>query len=226
MNIRGRQKRAVSPTPPSSVELHNEFAIYDENEKSESRNSGPLIRREHLPSSCDSDVTGAEPSKCTEIANVCSLKDFGNTSQELVEQRIKLQSPVDKSYYSGTVNGFDRRNDTHKITYDKGQVEVVCLETENWEPISEDFLLEKESNSSDSQQCDFVNHQTKMDDAFWEDICLAKSFPIKSNRNFLKRTIPTPGKENKGQKLSLGTSTSEVIDGNDKVIGRRTRRRK
>lgn len=101
LNIRGRQKRALSPTPLRSVELHNEFAIYDENEKSKSGNSEPLIRREHLPSSCDSvttepslthiedlksssvivngvvglcDRTGAELSKCAGMANLCSLK--------------------------------------------------------------------------------------------------------------------------------------------------------
>lgn len=101
LNIRCRQKRALSPTPPRPVELHNEFAIYDENEKSESGNSEPLIRREHLPSSCDSvttepslthmedlksssvmlngvielcDGAGAELSKCTGMANLCSLK--------------------------------------------------------------------------------------------------------------------------------------------------------
>lgn len=101
LNIRGRQKRALSPTPLRSVELHNEFAIYDENEKSKYGNSEPLIRREHLPSSCDSvttepslthmedlksssvivngvvglcDRTGAELSKCAGMANLCSLK--------------------------------------------------------------------------------------------------------------------------------------------------------
>ncbi|XP_058218154.1 sister chromatid cohesion protein PDS5 homolog B isoform X2 [Rhododendron vialii] len=251
LNIRGRQKRALSPTPRRSVELHNEFAIYDENEKSESGNSEPLIRREHLPSSCDSvttepslthmedlksssvivngvvglcDRTGAELSKCTGMANLCSLKDFGNTSQELIGQRIKLWSSVDRCYYSGRVSGFDHTNVTHKITYDNGQVEVVCLETENWETISNDFLQEKESNTSNSQHCDFVNHQTKLDDEFRDDICPAKSFPIKSNKNFLKRKIPLPGKENKGQKLLMGTSRSEVIDENPERA-RRTRRR-
>ncbi|KAI8550996.1 hypothetical protein RHMOL_Rhmol06G0150300 [Rhododendron molle] len=250
LNIRGRQKRALSPTPLRSVELHNEFAIYDENEKSESENSEPLIRREHLPSSCDSvttepslthmedlkssvmvngvvglcDRTGAELSKCTGMANLCSLKDFGNTSQELVGQQIKLWSSVDRwlaLYYSSSING-SKREEKHtkrkKITYDNGQVEVVCLETENWETISNDLLQEKESNTSNSQHCDFVNHQTKLDDKFRDDICPAKSFPIKSNRNFLKRRIPLPGKENKGQKLSMGTSRSEVIDENPEIV--------
>ncbi|KAG5544487.1 hypothetical protein RHGRI_017042 [Rhododendron griersonianum] len=294
LNIRGRQKRALSPTPLRSVELHNEFAIYDENEKSESGNSEPLIRREHLPSSCDSvttepslthmedlksssvivngvvglcDRTGAELSKCTGMANLCSLKDFGNTSQELVGQRIKLWSSVDRCV------GF------LLITYDNGQVEVVCLETENWETISNEFLQEKDQTikyyhleitfPNSTRSLTLLIHNTVLCFNMNADILVTvilsiikqnwmtnfgmtfaqqKAFQLSQTGTFsregsLFRTLQLTrnaqyqlnlrlylpglelGKENKGQKLSLGTSRSEVIDENPEVRARRTRRR-
>ncbi|XP_057490544.1 sister chromatid cohesion protein PDS5 homolog B-like isoform X5 [Actinidia eriantha] len=251
INTRKKQKRAHSPSPPGSVKLHNEFSIDDEHEMGAFGNPEPLIGIEHLPSSCDSittqpsltqkgdlqrssvivngvtnsDSIGAEPSKFTRLANLCSLKDVGPMNQALVGQRINLWSPVDKCYYSGTVSGFNSRNDTHKIIYDNGEVEVVSLETENWERVSNDFLQEKESNSFDSQQRDIVDSKTKMVDSFRDVVCPAKNFPSKGKRNCLKRSIALPGKENKGQKVSMDTSRSEVVDGNQEVIARRTRRR-
>ncbi|XP_028067959.1 sister chromatid cohesion protein PDS5 homolog A isoform X5 [Camellia sinensis] len=311
INPRGRHKRALSPSPPGSVELHNEFSIYDEHEKGASGNSEPLIGRGHLPSSCDSvttkpsltekealksslivngvvtksDSVGAETSKIKRVAGFCGLKDVGNNSQVCVGQRIKLWSPVDKCYHLGTVSGFDSTSDTHKITYDNGEVEVFSLETENWETISNDFLQEKELDSFTSQHCDFVNSQTKMVDALPDGVCQTKNFQSKGT-SFSKRRISMPvsghakaftlptlklyysvelmndgiisewwakkhkhfyegGKENKRHKVSMDTSTSEVINVNEEaerqskkqigtgrrvgdlyVIVRRTRRRK
>ncbi|XP_057490542.1 sister chromatid cohesion protein PDS5 homolog B-like isoform X3 [Actinidia eriantha] len=218
INTRKKQKRAHSPSPPGSVKLHNEFSIDDEHEMGAFGNPEPLIGIEHLPSSCDSittqpsltqkgdlqrssvivngvtnsDSIGAEPSKFTRLANLCSLKDVGPMNQALVGQRINLWSPVDKCYYSGTVSGFNSRNDTHKIIYDNGEVEVVSLETENWERVSNDFLQEKESNSFDSQQRDIVDSKTKMVDSFRDVVCPAKNFPSKGKRNCLKRSIALP----------------------------------
>ena len=100
INTRKKQKRAHSPSPPGSVKLHNEFSIDDEHEMGAFGNPEPLIGIEHLPSSCDSmttqptltqkgdlqrssvivngvtnsDSIGAEPSKFTRLANLCSLK--------------------------------------------------------------------------------------------------------------------------------------------------------
>ncbi|CAL5333273.1 unnamed protein product [Camellia sinensis] len=291
INPRGRHKRALSPSPPGSVELHNEFSIYDEHEKGASGNSEPLIGRGHLPSSCDSvttkpsltekealksslivngvvtksDSVGAETSKIKRVAGFCGLKDVGNNSQVCVGQRIKLWSPVDKCYHLGTVSGFDSTSDTHKITYDNGEVEVFSLETENWETISNDFLQEKvyknnaccllsfspmglktnvlklwkakflpmifnspndqgtkyydfesELDSFTSQHCDFVNSQTKMVDALPDGVCQTKNFQSKGT-SFSKRRISMPGKENKRHKVSMDTSTSEVINVNEEA---------
>jgi len=99
-----RQKRTLSPSPPGSLELHNEFLIYDEHEDGALGNSEPVIARNQLPCSCDSvtiksspslqeglkdsaslilnrmvrkcNVTGDHPSKFTRAAAFCSLKVY------------------------------------------------------------------------------------------------------------------------------------------------------
>ncbi|XAR55569.1 hypothetical protein NMG60_11035678 [Bertholletia excelsa] len=120
----GRKKRTSFPSLPGSVELHNEFNIYDEQKKFASGNSELLIEREPFPSSCDSAATkhsaagdgdlkgyssltlndevtkfnciSAESSKFTRLAGLGSLKDAGRKSQDLVGQRKKLWAPADK----------------------------------------------------------------------------------------------------------------------------------
>ncbi|KAL4183551.1 hypothetical protein AMTRI_Chr11g98840 [Amborella trichopoda] len=60
------------------------------------------------------------------------LKDV----DELVGQRIKLWSPFDKCFYIGIVNEFDHESQTHKISYDNGEIERLCLTNECWERIN------------------------------------------------------------------------------------------
>ncbi|KAK9271081.1 hypothetical protein L1049_026670 [Liquidambar formosana] len=88
----------------------------------------------------------AEPSKLSraKLKDHCCLKEMGNKSEALVGQRIKLLSPVDKCFHSGTVDGFNSENNIHKITYDSGEVELLCLASESWETISSGSLPEKE----------------------------------------------------------------------------------
>lgn len=56
--------------------------------------------------------------------------------ETLVGKRIKLWWPVDRRFYSGTINNFDPANKTHKIAYDGGEVELLQLVNERWELIS------------------------------------------------------------------------------------------
>ncbi|THG17239.1 hypothetical protein TEA_014995 [Camellia sinensis var. sinensis] len=260
INPRGRHKRALSPSPPGSVELHNEFSIYDEHEKGASGNSEPLIGRGHLPSSCDSvttkpsltekealksslivngvvtksDSVGAETSKIKRVAGFCGLKDVGNNSQVCVGQRIKLWSPVDKCYHLGTVSGFDSTSDTHKITYDNGEVEVFSLETENWETISNDFLQEKADSPSRA-----VRQVLSRFSGLGADVKLpvsghAKAFTLPTLKLYYSVELMNDGiisewwakkhkhfyeggKENKRHKVSMDTSTSEVINVNEEA---------
>ncbi|KAH9325840.1 hypothetical protein KI387_006018, partial [Taxus chinensis] len=53
----------------------------------------------------------------------------------LVGQRIRVWWPIDKGFYSGTINEFDSANKTHKIVYDDGEVELIHLGSERWEHI-------------------------------------------------------------------------------------------
>ncbi|XP_068341369.1 sister chromatid cohesion protein PDS5 homolog B isoform X3 [Pyrus communis] len=68
----------------------------------------------------------------------CSLKEISKKAEALIGQRIKFVSPVDKCFYSGTVDGYNAQNNTYKITCDSsGDVQLVCLESESWETISD-----------------------------------------------------------------------------------------
>ncbi|KAM1074484.1 hypothetical protein ACFX11_019663 [Malus domestica] len=74
----------------------------------------------------------------------CSLKEIGKKAEALIGQRIKFLSPEDKCFYSGTVDGYNTQNNTYKITCDgSGDVQLVCLESKSWEPISEGSLEER-----------------------------------------------------------------------------------
>lgn len=56
--------------------------------------------------------------------------------ETLVGKRIKLWWPVDRRFRYGNINNFDPANNTHKITYDDGEVELLQLVNERWELIS------------------------------------------------------------------------------------------
>ncbi|KAA8538477.1 hypothetical protein F0562_027977 [Nyssa sinensis] len=260
IHTRVRQKRDRSACPPESVGLHNKFSIDDEPEKVVSGKSEPILRKEQLPS-CDSVTTRTSltqkegfisfaslkendtVTKCNSTAepsilvranyiDPCSSKEAGEKSQVLIGQRIKLWSPIDKCYYSGTVDGFDSRCDTHKITYDNGEVEVVSLESENWETIIDDSLQEKDSDSLHSRYCDpgeHLSHSCKreMIDAYRNDASQQEENLAKKEKRSNRR-VPLLGTVNKknGQQVSVDTSASEVITGNEDVIARRTRSRK
>jgi len=56
--------------------------------------------------------------------------------ETLVGKRIKLWWPVDRRFYSGTIHNYDHANNTHKIEYDDGEVELLQLVNERWELIS------------------------------------------------------------------------------------------
>ncbi|XP_039137720.1 sister chromatid cohesion protein PDS5 homolog A isoform X2 [Dioscorea cayenensis subsp. rotundata] len=56
----------------------------------------------------------------------------------LVGHRIRLWSPLDKCFSSGTVSSYDSQNNSHKINYDNGNVELLHLENEKWKVVSDD----------------------------------------------------------------------------------------
>ncbi|XP_010521251.1 PREDICTED: sister chromatid cohesion protein PDS5 homolog A isoform X2 [Tarenaya hassleriana] len=73
-----------------------------------------------------------------------ALKDISNQGKEIIGQRIRLLSPTDGCFYSGTVEGFNSKSNSHKIAYDNGDVELVCLSSESWEALSQGPLEDKD----------------------------------------------------------------------------------
>ncbi|KAM7514857.1 hypothetical protein LguiA_004440 [Lonicera macranthoides] len=259
INNKGRQKRALalSSSPSESVGLHTEFSIDDENDKYECENSEPVVENQQVLSSCDSvvikpsvaqkedtsccdslkksDITtkcngdNVEPSKI--LTELCSTKEIENRSEVSIGQRIKLWSVVEKCYYVGTVHAVNSRNGTYKINFDSGVVEVVNLERENWEILSQDSGLEKGSSIPHLRNCDTVERSSAISSKNMVNPLTENSsrhlqnFPKKEKRNDFKRMVPLAEKENKRQKVYVDTSASEVIDTMQNAIGPRTRSR-
>ncbi|XP_011082315.1 uncharacterized protein LOC105165116 isoform X2 [Sesamum indicum] len=60
--------------------------------------------------------------------------DYG---EELVSLRIMVWWPIDKTFYTGTVEAFDPLTKKHRIKYDDDEEEVLNLKKERWELFSE-----------------------------------------------------------------------------------------
>ncbi|GFP92954.1 hypothetical protein PHJA_001439700 [Phtheirospermum japonicum] len=57
--------------------------------------------------------------------------------EEMVSARIKVWWPLDKTFYTGTVESFDPLTKRHKIKYDDEEEEVLNLREERWELFNE-----------------------------------------------------------------------------------------
>ncbi|CAH2067746.1 unnamed protein product, partial [Thlaspi arvense] len=75
---------------------------------------------------------------------VSALKDISNHGEAIIGQRIKLLSPTDGCFYPGTVEKFNSKSNSHKIAFDNGDVELVCLNSESWETLSHESLGQQE----------------------------------------------------------------------------------
>ncbi|XP_042521110.1 sister chromatid cohesion protein PDS5 homolog A-B isoform X2 [Macadamia integrifolia] len=65
----------------------------------------------------------------------CSLKGTDDHITDLIGCRIKVWWPLDKQFYEGVVQSYDRKKRKHEILYDDGDLEVLNLEKERWELI-------------------------------------------------------------------------------------------
>ncbi|XP_041989798.1 sister chromatid cohesion protein PDS5 homolog A-like [Salvia splendens] len=65
----------------------------------------------------------------------CTSKDSGSHSNDLIGSRIKVWWPMDKKFYEGVIKSFDTHKKKHVIVYDDGDVEVLRLDRERWEPV-------------------------------------------------------------------------------------------
>ncbi|EEF48385.1 androgen induced inhibitor of proliferation (as3) / pds5, putative [Ricinus communis] len=147
----------------------------------------------------------------------CCSRTFSTENEALIGKRVKLLSPVDRCFYSGTVVGFNPGNNTHKISYDSGEVELLCLDSESWETVS-DSPTEKEttfadqhkkSHSSEWNLKETVN--TFGDGATTQSNHLAN----KENEKVSNGMTSFPAKGRKGQKLSSDTPASVVTNNED-----------
>ncbi|KAH7431610.1 hypothetical protein KP509_08G056800 [Ceratopteris richardii] len=53
-----------------------------------------------------------------------------------IGRRVRIWWPVDEKFYSGTITEFDGYSRRHKIEYDDGQVQFLCMDNEKWELIN------------------------------------------------------------------------------------------
>ncbi|KAL6010732.1 hypothetical protein ACLOJK_001173 [Asimina triloba] len=81
----------------------------------------------------------------------CSSKEVIDATEVLPGNRIKLWSPIDKRFYTGTIKEFDSQNSIHKlvrdlVACDDGDVELLCLANEHWEAIGDSLLSMVQTN--------------------------------------------------------------------------------
>ncbi|KAH0855438.1 hypothetical protein HID58_008011 [Brassica napus] len=152
--------------------------------------------KESAGASVSNNVTSSKPSGV-----VSTLKDTSNHGEAIIGQRIKLLSPADGCFHHGTVERFNSKSNSHKIAFDNGDVELVCLDSESWETLSHESMgqqeiLRKETESFGSREilsgfCSVPEVKTKQQ---------KKKMPTKLN--------PTAGEE----------SVSEVTNTSDNIV--------
>ncbi|KAJ4965300.1 hypothetical protein NE237_017149 [Protea cynaroides] len=258
INTGTKSKQALSTTA-SKLMMNNGTSVVNEHRKVSPRNRELDLGQDQLLPSCSSATAShfsngeVDFIKCSsseendrEMTNVhviddalelletnlgksCNSKEGGDRNEELVGQRIKLWSPLDKCFYAGTVSGFDSWNNNHKITYDSGEVELLCLSSESWETINSTSFSAKEEDKCLSRHCDPRVESSsgvsgKVSDAFGDRAVKEQAALMDKGKKIVDSGAE---KRKKRQQIAVSadTSVSEVIDIKD-VIARRTRSRK
>ncbi|XP_077248838.1 ARM repeat superfamily protein isoform X2 [Tasmannia lanceolata] len=132
---------STSPSEPTDFSKHG-VETHRNSKEVEIISSGSLVAE---PTNFSNSISPTEPTHFSkhDPETHRNSKVLGDMSEVLVGHRIKLWSPIDKCFQSGTIHEFDSQNSTHKITYDNGEVERLCLANEDWEVISNSSLLGK-----------------------------------------------------------------------------------
>eukprot|EP00268_Persea_americana_P056177 TRINITY_DN6598_c0_g1_i2.p1 TRINITY_DN6598_c0_g1~~TRINITY_DN6598_c0_g1_i2.p1 ORF type:complete len:1598 (+),score=356.34 TRINITY_DN6598_c0_g1_i2:124-4917(+) len=73
----------------------------------------------------------------------CSTEKAEELNTELIGCRVKVWWPMDKQYYEGMVQSYDPGKKKHVILYEDGDVEVLNLDKEKWEVVSDDHKPQK-----------------------------------------------------------------------------------
>ncbi|XP_065880511.1 sister chromatid cohesion protein PDS5 homolog B [Euphorbia lathyris] len=181
----------------------------------------------------DSPVTG-ESSKHSagKVNEQCCARVCSTKNDALIGKRIKIFSPIDRCFCSGTVVAFDPAKSVHKISYDSGDVELLCLDSESWETIGETSPTEKTLSSQEMKLADEAKtfHSTDCTAEETVDrtgdgvVVLSKEVTNKEKEKFHKGKTSIPAKRKKVQKLSSDASASEVVNVNEEPLVRRSKR--
>ncbi|KAK4572850.1 hypothetical protein RGQ29_031022 [Quercus rubra] len=142
-----KSKRVLEKEPLSSCDSVTRLSLAESHISVQTLERDALSLKENVRAS--SNVVSDPPKYSkAEAKDTCSLNESNNKSETLIGQRIKVLSPIDRCFYSAVVDGYNSQNNTHKITYDSGEVEVLSLESESWETISNSLLVERWSKGN------------------------------------------------------------------------------
>ncbi|KAL4303552.1 hypothetical protein GQ457_10G002910 [Hibiscus cannabinus] len=90
------------------------------------------------------DVTPKTHSKRKRLQRKKKGSETLEYNESLVGLRVKVWWPMDRVFYDGVIQSFDRIRKKHKVLYDDGDVEVLNLKREKWEVIEYEFGLDEE----------------------------------------------------------------------------------
>ncbi|XP_023643713.1 sister chromatid cohesion protein PDS5 homolog A isoform X2 [Capsella rubella] len=190
----------------------------------------PIKKLERHSTCSKESVEASESNKITSSKHsgvVSALKDISNHGEAIIGQRIKLLSPTDGCFYPGTVEKFNSKSNSHKIIFDNGDVELVCLDSESWETLSHESLgqqeiLGKETESFGSRNC--VPEITRT--LAKTNTQKQKTTSKQQNKKLPTKLNPAAANSKRGKLVSGEGSVSEVTYTSDNIGLRRSRRQR
>lgn len=69
----------------------------------------------------------------TDSGAILPLAKEQKTTTTCVGTRVRVWWPLDQKFYSGKIVEFDEFHKTHKVEYDDGDYETLCMDKETWE---------------------------------------------------------------------------------------------
>ncbi|KAL0397147.1 UNVERIFIED_CONTAM: hypothetical protein Scaly_0163100 [Sesamum calycinum] len=147
----------------------------------------------------------------TEKKPITPSVDYG---EELVNLRIMVWWPIDKTFYTGTVEAFDPLTKKHRIKYDDDEEEVLNLKKERWELFSE--KQPRKIQSYQKQEAD--DHDPSPAE---EPVKIQKKMTKRKPGSSRKQHAPTSSIRPKGEGRGLAKSgdSSPNLESDDKMCG-------
>ncbi|CAH9133755.1 unnamed protein product [Cuscuta epithymum] len=72
--------------------------------------------------------------------------------ESLVGSKVQVWWPLDREYYEGQIDSFDRVNKKHKVVYNDGEVEDLDLKKEKWHIVGENLTEKKDLDEPSSPE--------------------------------------------------------------------------